>query len=782
MFKSYLKIGFRKLRRNKLYAVLNIVGLSLGLATFLIIYFFVQNELSFDQYHKNADKLYRITASNTIGEVSTYAGTSAALVKPIAEQIPEIEALSLIESWKKNIVFMGLEDSVARLDNISVDQAFFEMFDLPLTSGTSPDYDSNPNVVLVSESLAELKWSGDAIGKTIKVRSELFEVSGIYQDFPKNSSIQGDLIFEIKAVNQWRKDSFTNVYLSYRDQLYFMLPEGTKSQLVAQKVEKIFNDMRGAQVEPSSIDLQPLKDIHFDTTVEDAFGRKTDMDMIFIFSAIAFFILLCSFFNYVSMAVSESLEKTREIGVRKVMGAGQFRLYVDYLFESLFLITIAMVLALVLVEALTPGLESLLERELDNTIKYSGELWGYAIVFIVSMTSLSALYPTLLSGSSRISDLLKNSTVGLKSIKWINAISVFQIMVFMTLISFAFVANRQLKFMQNENLGFQKDNILVIPAFQSALSKHAQVLENEFLKIPEVKSITRARSMPGRIMGTMGVQGYNELEFYNFPIALNYFETMGMTVTQGRTYRASDIDKTNVILNETAIKAMEIKGDPIGKTFTTFNRDWTIVGVVNDFHAMSKKEPIKPTFFRFLGSNEDKGVMLINMDGENLRSTMASLQDVYEEISGAVMPYSFLNESFDRLYKEEQTIITIIQAGTTMAAIIALLGLFGITGFAAKRRIKEMGIRKVLGASFMNIQASLNRSNLVKLFIAACISIPLIYYWLNEWLNSFAYHIEFPVLLVLGTLILAAAVSLSTAIYHSIKAYLINPVEILKDE
>lgn len=782
MFKNYLKIGFRKLRRNKLYAVLNIVGLSLGLATFLIIYFFVQNELSFDQYHKNANKIYRITETDTQGDIETYAGTSAAIVKPVTDQIPEIEALSLIESWKKNIVFVGLEDSVARLDNISVDQGFFEMFDLPLISGSIPEYESNPNVVLVSESLAELKWKGDVIGKIIKVRSELFEVGGVYQDFPKNSSIQGDLIFEIKAVNQWRKDSFSSVFLNYNDQLYFMLSEGTDENMVAQKVEKILEKLEGSSWESTLVALQPLKDIHFDATVEDDFGRKTDMDMIFIFSAIAFFILLCSFFNYVSMAVSQSLERTREIGVRKVMGAGQFRLYLDYLFESLLLITTAMVLALVLVEALIPGLESLLERELDNTIKYSGELWGYAIVFIVAMTSLSALYPTLLSRSSKISDLLKNSRVGLKSIKWINAISVFQIMVFMTLISVAFVSNRQLKFMQNENLGFQKDNILVIPAFQSALSKHGEILGNEFLKIPEVKSITRARSMPGSIMGTMGFRDYDELDFYNFPIGLNYFETMGMTLLQGRDYRAGDIDKTNVVLNEAAIKAMEIKGDPIGKTFTTFNKDWTVIGIVKDFHAMSKKEPIKPTFFRLVDSNQEKGSMLINISGKNPRNTMASLQDVYEEISGAVMPYSFLDESFDSQYKEEQTMITMIQGGTAMAAIIALLGLFGITGFAAKRRIKEMGIRKVLGARFMNIQASLNRSNLVKLFIAACISIPLIYYWLNEWLNSFAYRIEFPVFLVIGTLVLAAAVSLSTAFYHSVKAYLINPVEILKDE
>lgn len=774
------KIALRHLKRNKLYAGLNILGLSLGIASFLIIYFFVQNELSFDQYHANKDKIYRLTQTNTVGDIATNAGISAAYAKPMSERIPEIEAYTRIEAWNKTFVFTGLADSVAGFRNLTVDQGFFEIFDLDLVEGVVPDFNSNPNTVLVSQFVADRQWNGAAIGKTIKVRGIPFQVVGVYEDLPKNSSLQGDAIFNIEAVNQWRKDSFTNIFMGYFDQLYMTLPEDANLEVVSEKMTSLFTELRGTDVEKSILGLQPLADIHFNFDVEDSLGRKTDIQMIYVFSAIAFFILFCSFFNYISMSIAQSLERTKEIGVRKVMGANRSRVYVQYLMESLILIVIASLLGIVILEALLPSLEELMERQLADSIRFSAELWAYYIVFILIVTALSALYPSLLSGHSKISDLLRNSHNTFKSAKWINGLSVFQVVVFMTLISVAFASNQQLRFMQNDNLGFDKENMLFIRAYGAGFEDHGMVLENEFRTIPGVQNLARAYSVPSNIMGTMRMRDYQDIQFYNFPVGLNYFETMGMDIEEGRTFREDDLGKRNIVLNEAAVKAMEIEGDPIGLEFETFNQNWKVVGIVKDFHFLSKKEEIKPTFFRLLDENE--GSMMVKIDGANLRGTMDDIESAYTEVTGNVLNYQFLDENFDALYKDEQAMITMIQAGTAMAAMVAFLGLFGITGYAAKRRMKEMGIRKVLGASFKNIQIALNRSSLIKLGIAAALSIPLIFYWVNEWLNTFAYRIEFPILWVLAALILAGMVAFSTSLIHSIRAYLINPVEVLKDE
>ncbi len=780
MLKNHIKTAFRHLLRNKVYASLNVLGLSLGLASFLVIYFFVQNELSFDQFHENKDRTYRLTQTKTAGDIITSSGISAAFAKPMSERIPEVENYTRIEKWDKTFIFPGLADSVAGFRNLTVDQGFFEIFDITMVEGTIPDYSQTPNSVIVSEFLANRQWNGDAIGKTIKVRGIPFQVTGIYQDLPMNSSLRGDAIFEIEAVNQWRKDSFTNIFMGYFDELYMTLPNHVSSEEVADKMTLLFKDLRGKEVEEVIVGLQPLSDIHFNFDIEDNLGRKTDIQMIYIFSGVAFFILFCSFFNYISMSIAQSIERTREIGVRKVMGASQKRVYFEYLAESLILLLVASVLAMILLEVLLPSLEQLLERELAKSIKWSGELWGYAALFIVAVTSLSALYPSILSMNSKISDLLRNSHKSFKSAKWINALSVVQVVVFMTLISVAIASNRQLKFMQNENLGFQKENMLVIQSYGAGFDEFGDVLENEFKAIPGVNGLTRAYSMPSSVMGSMAMKDYQDLTFYNFPVGLEYFQTMGMEMVEGRTYRRDDLGKMNIVLNESAVKAMGIEGSAIGHEFETFNKNWKVVGIVKDFHFLSKKEPIKPTFFRLL--EENQGSMIVNLDGRNLRAIMDEIESTYTEVTGKVLNYQFLDQKFDAMYKDEESMITMIQVGTAMAAMVAFLGLFGITGYSAKRRMKEMGIRKVLGATFKNIQATLNRSSLIKLIIAAIISTPLIFYWLNRWLDSFAYRIEFPLLWIIGALVLAGLVAFSTSFIHSIRAYLVNPVEILKDE
>ncbi|OEK04759.1 ABC transporter permease [Roseivirga misakiensis] len=778
MFKNYLKVSFRNLLRNKLFTLLNLLGLSVGLASFFVIYLFVQNELSFDTYHKNSDRIFRITEWKEDGHGHHDGGLTAALAVPLAENFPEIEAYTRIELWNKTVVFQSLNDSSATFKNLSVDPGFFDVFDITVVDGKKPDFINEPNTALISQRMATRFFNNQAVGEIISVRKVPFTIVGIYQDLPANSSLQGDFIFDIEGVNQWRKSSFTNYFEGYGDQTYLLLKDTENTESLTARIETFFNNQYDISVK-SLIGLQPIADIHFNSEIEDDLGQKTDRQYIYIFSSVALFILVCSFFNYVSMSVAQSFERTKEIGIRKVLGANRQSVYKQFLLESLILIIVATIVSLVLVEVLVPELETLINRELDTSITNSVMLWAKAFGFILLAMIASAAYPALISGKSQISTSLRNSNSQSKHL-WLRGFSIFQIVIFMTLTSIVFVSQKQLKFMQNENLGFDKDNQMIIPAFKTKITKYADVLKNDFLKIPGVASVTRARSIPGNVFGTMSINGFDDVELYNFPIGIDYFKTMGMDIVEGRGFKEGDVGLNRILLNESAVRSLGLGEDVIGKVIKTFNREFTVIGVASDFHAMSKKEPIKPIMFNQIGINQ--GSMIVKISNNNFLETTEAIKSQYEAVTGETLTFSFLEEKVGALYQQEMVIMKMIQAGTLMAAIVACLGLFGMAGYATKRRLKEMGIRKVLGASFIDIQSVLNYSNLLNLALAALVAIPLIYLSANDWLDSFAYRIDFPIVLVLVTLIIVGVVTLSTAIFHSMKAYLVNPVEILKDE
>ncbi|MFY0592125.1 ABC transporter permease [Roseivirga sp.] len=779
MFKNYLKVSFRNLVRNKLFSLLNLLGLSVGLASFFVIYLFVQNELNFDVYHEKSDRIFRVSEWKEEGRGHHYGGLTAALAVPASEMFPEIEAYTRIEAWNKTIVFQSLNDSSDSFKNLSVDSGFFDLFDLDIIDGKEPDFEKEPNSALISQRMAERYFKNKAVGEVISVRKIQFSIVGVYENLPANSSLQGDFIFDIEGVNQWRESSFSSFWEGYFDQTYFLLKDPSKAEELAPKIESFFNDQYGGNLEKSFIGLQPLADIHFNSEIEDNLGQKSDRQYIYIFSSVAFFILLCSFFNYVSMAVAQSFERTKEIGIRKVLGANRQSVYKQFLLESLILIIVSVVVSLVLVEVLVPELELLINRQIDTSITNSTLLWAQAFLFILVVTMAAAVYPALISGKTQISHSLRNSG-GKNRHLWLRAFNVFQIVIFMVLTSVAVVSQKQLRFMQNDNLGFDKENQMVIRPYKTQITKYADVLKNDFLKIPGVESITRARSMPSSTFGTMSIAEFDDAELYNFPIGVDYLETMGMELIEGRDFLDNDVGLNRILLNETAVKNFGLKGEVIGRVIKTFNREFTVIGVVSDFHVMSKKEAIKPIMFHQIGV--ERGAMIIKIASDNFLATTEAIKETYESVTGETIKFSFLDEQVDALYQQETVVVKMIQAGTLMAAIVACLGLFGMAGYATKRRLKEMGIRKVLGAGFVNIQHVLNYANIVNLSIAALFAIPLIYYGANDWLNSFAYRIDFPFLVVVVTIVIVAIVTMITAIYHSTKAYLINPVEILKDE
>lgn len=775
MFRNYLKVALRNIRKNKLYASLNITGLAIGLGAFFIIYLFLQNELSYDQFHKKGERIYRVVLSleNETGTEKN-GGLTYALAPVAAEKIPEIESFSRVETRPKRILVRGIKDSIDQVGSIAVDTGFLDFFDLNFVSGDKASALSSPNSILISESKA-MRYYGaiDVLGKVIKVGKVDLSVTGVFQDLPNTSSIKGDVIVPTTTINAYRGAGQWNS--SFGTQTYFLLNQQTRITEVEDKLNEIFKE--NAISEGRELSLQALADVHFSLDVSGPVPEKTDRQYIFIFTLVAVFILICAVFNYVSLALSQSIERTKEIGVRKVTGATNRELYAQFILESVIHVFLSFVLAIILVEFLLPLLEKLIERELDISVLKQPFLMLKAFLFSIAVAFLCSLYPAYLSTQLRVIQIFKKGKGSFSARRLTGAVSVLQIMVFVVLICVSATANRQMRFMRNENLGFDKEHQMIL---RNIPYQKGAALKNALLGIPGVESVSNTSSVPNRVMGWGKFSDY-DFRFHYFDIDEDYIKAMGMTLLEGRNFKTEDLDSANVVmLNATGASKLGFNGDAVGKTVKINNRDKRIVGVVNDFHFASKKERVEAALFQ---PAREYQLFVVKLSSNKMTNTIGEIKKVYKRLAeGKEAAFFFLEDQIDAQYRQEKVMITMINTFVLLAAIVAFIGLFGIAGYSTKRRMKEIGIRKVLGASFMTIQTTLTKASVVRLVLAIFISVPLIVYWMEDWLSSFAYRIVLPTGLILTALIVASSIILLTAMFHSVRAFFINPIEILKDE
>jgi len=785
MLRNYVKVAIRNIRRNKLYAFLNMLGLSVGLASFFIIYLFLQNENAYDAFHPKASRTYRVVVERIQNSGTELQGAVTTALAPATNGIPEIEAWSRLSPWPTNVSPGAKADSAISLQTLSVDAGFLDFFHLDFLAGESSSALRDNQSVLINATRAlQLFGTTEVLGETLKVNGNTFVITAVFKDIPSASSLKAELIAPLYGINAWRKNQEHQWNASYGDQTFFMLKEGANSKEVEAKLNKLFDEQY--QTDAQNIQLQPFAELHYSIDIQDAIPEKSDPQYILIFTMVAGFILLCSVFNYISMALSQSIERVKEIGVRRVVGALKRQLLGQFVIESVVYVFCSFVMALILVEVLTPELETLIERKL------SLDIWSYpgwllkGLSFSVFVAAVSALYPALFVSNLRIVNVLKKNVAGLSSQKVLNVISVFQLVVFMVLISVAFTANRQLHFLQNENLGFDKEALMVVNVYSQEATKNLDALKNEFSQISSVSHVSHTQSIPTRVSGTTSYRGY-DFRFHHFDVDQHFFEAMGMELKEGRGFLPEDYIPKDasqeglVIINETAAEKLNFEETAIGKKIKQGSRTVRIIGVVNDFHFGSKKQPIEATLFRPVSGNY--GMLLVKLEGHNLKRSIATVSSVYSQIAGGEkMSFSFMDETINAQYKQETIMIKVINSFTIMATLVAFIGLFGMSGYAVKRRVKEMSIRKILGANFLSIQKTLNKSNVLRMIVAILIALPLVAIWMNSWLQSFVYRIDFPVRLVGMSCLLAAVVVLSTISIHSIRTYFINPVEVLNDE
>ena len=771
MLRNYIKVAFRNLRRNKLYASLNILGLSIGLGSFFIIYLFLQNELAYDQFHEKKDRIYRVvTVSDSEHGVEKQTAVSFAFSPNFVENIPDIEAFSRV--YRRSIPFSFVEGEKSKLEieTAVVDRGFIDFFSLDMISGTASTVFKSPNSILISESTA-MKHYGttDVLGRMIGYyTTDNYIVEGVYRDLPKNSSIKADAIILNERIFAFKKEGnwgFTETYM----QAYLLLNKSTVAADVEKKLTELY------------VQNAKRADVHYSLDVKDPVTEKTDKQYVSIFAFVAIFILACSIFNYISLAVSQSIERAKEIGVRKVAGASSRELRKQFIIESLLHVLISFVLAMILVELLIPQLEGLIERDLGISVLAQPILLLKGLAFSLVIALVCSFYPTYLSTRLKVVNVFKNGKGNFSSQRLIGAIGVFQITVFVVLICVSFTANRQMGFMRNENLGFDKDHQLVL---ENMPWRTREVHKSELLKLPGVISVSSGSQLPNDVRSSMGFPEL-DFQFSFFEIDHDFIETMGMTLLSGRDFVLEDTDSAKLVLiNSTAAKNLGYdKASAVGKTMGSGSSTHRIIGVVSDFHFASKKQIIEPVIFKQVIEGSPSNQVLVKLDGVNWAATTKNVLKYYEDIPNLYKySYFFLEDQINSQYKQENVMITMLNTFTVIAALVAFIGLFGIAGYSVKRRLKEMGIRKVLGAGFFSIQKVLNVSSVWKLLVAVAIAVPVVVYWMNNWLSSFAYRIEMPVFLIFGAIAVASIVIFITVSIHSIKAYLINPVEILKDE
>jgi putative ABC transport system permease protein len=800
MLKNYIKIALRNIVRHKGYSVINIAGLAVGMACCILILLWVQHELSYDRLHENADQLYRIyyTNENYEGHAIYLPGTLAAYLK---DNYPGIIKATSYKHWQKKI-------SVGENSYLSagsyVDPEFFEMFTFPFVKGDPKKAFNDPNSIVITEDLAsKLFGNDDPLGQTVSYYAFSegvdLKVTGVMKNIPHNSHIQFDFLIPYEIGYDWMKTWENNAVYTY-----VMLHKNSSYQEVNNKISDVLKIYRPARQDV--LHLQPLKKIHLYFP-----GGGGQITHVYIFSTMALIVLLIACINFMNLSTARSEKRFKEIGIRKVVGSSRLQLINQFLSESILLSFLALILALFLTELMLPSINSILGSQLN--LRFSG-VFILALIVIALITGmfagsypaffLSSFHPVaVLKGQSSWMLFLKRKT-GRKLLGRSKAFSFRKLLVItqFSLSIFFIVCTlfiyKQLDYIKNRNLGFKKEHIIVLQSM-GELKQKIPAVKNELLKIPEIKNVTFSAFSPVEwesSMSTIEMNWTGRATDQDFIIGDNYVDfdflkAFGMEMAQGRFFsREFPTDASDAcVVNEAAVKAMDLK-DPIGVKITwrlgsSLENTSTIVGVIKDFHTQSLHHEIKP----FVLSPIERIIkymanyIYIRIKSNNVPKTLQLIESKIKEfVPNDPFVYRFFDEEVNILYKAEQLTGHLVRYGTFLVIFISCLGLFGLASFTTEQRTKEIGIRKVLGATASDILLLLNKDFIKWVLIANIIAWPVAYYAMHRWLQNFAYRANIGIATFILSATLALFIALITVSYHALKAAYANPIEALRYE
>ncbi len=788
MFKNNLKIAWRHLVKDRQFTLLNMVGLSAGLACTLLIWFWVSDEKSYDKFFDKNDQLYQVMElRNFAGEYRPSDESSGLLNEVIKTKMPEVEYAAAVappEWWQK--FTLSVADKNIKATGQYVGKDYFNIFSFKLLEGNKSALLNARTSIVISDELAKKLFgtAGNVVGKAIRLQQDKdFFVSGVFEKVPTHSSQQFDFVlsFEyLKGIQDW-----VATWNNTGPHNFLLLKKGTDIKAFNKKIANIIRESTNDTSRLARADL--FSDNYLLHTFDHGSRIGGKIEYVRLFSLVAIFILAIACINFMNLSTAAASRRMKEVGIKKVVGAGRQQLIVQFLFESILLTTFAVLLAVALAWALMPEFNAITGKQM--VLQFNA---GF-IARIISITLITGLlagsYPALyLSGFSPIKILKGKFQSSFAEVFSRKGLVVFQFTLSVVLIVSVLVVYRQIQFIRQTSPGYSKDNVI-------RFNTEGKVLNNEEAFMAQLKKIPGVinasytfNNMVGRNFGNNGIdwegKPQNEYVYFEgFGIGYDFIETMGMQMAAGRGFSKNFGDETNkIILNEAAVNMMHLK-DPVGKTIRLFEHPRQIVGIIKDFHFESLHETVKPSYMTITGGNNTWNKMMVRIKAGQQNETIARIQQFYESYNpGFPFDFNFLDEAYQKQYQADTRVSILSWYFAVLAILISCLGLFGLATFTAQRRQKEIGIRKVVGASVADITSMLSKDFLRLVVIALLIAFPVAWWAMNQWLQSFAYRTPLGAGVFIAAGLSVILITILTISYQAIKAAVANPVKSLRSE
>lgn len=818
MFRNYFKTAWRNLMKNKVFSFINIAGLSLGIAACLLILQYVSFELSYDQFNKNAEDIYRVSNDRYQNGKLIQHGTItySAIGKAMQDDFPEVINHTRVRPQGPDIIINN-DKKIGEQNGLAVDNSFLDMFSYTLIAGDKVTALTEPNTIVISETLARKVFDisdnnfQQVIGKTIVRNNDApYKITAVCKDAPENSHLNFSYLVSYVTLYSgqypWKQADYDFTDSDFWH--YIQLKHGTDYKALETKFPAFSErHFQGNKVSGSEerFYLQPLTKAHLYSDFEYEIANTASATVVWAMLIIASLIIVIAWVNYINLATAKSVERAREVGVRKVSGATRPQLIKQFLTESLIINIAALIIALTVVAAVQPAFNNLIQHQLSLSALFQNGLSGFSLSWLLPGLMIvgifiSGFYPAFVLSSFKPVVVLKGSyTTSVKGINLRKVLVTGQFAITVVLIIGSFVVYSQMRFISNQNLGFDMSQVLVVKppqltSWDSTFISKENSLQQEISQIPHVLGVANSWNVAGDELGRdfdLSKTGANNEEHYTtrkMGISSAFLNVYDIKLLAGRNFVNTDYNADwqkihNIMLNENVTKLLGFASpqDAIGRTVHVEGRSWDIIGVISDFHQKSLRYPLEPMILLPLYSTYSP--LSVKIDAKDISSTMAAIKAKYDAFfPGNLFDYFFLNDRFNAQYANDQLFGKVFGIFSGFAIFIASLGLLGLSLFATKQRTKEIGVRKVLGASVSNIVLLLSRDFIRLVITAFVIASPVAWFIMHNWLQDFAYRINISWWIFLAAGLLAVIIALATISFQAIKAAIANPVKSLRTE
>ncbi len=794
MLRNYLKIAWRNFKRETSYSLINTVGLSVAITAFILIALFIHNEWSYDRYHKDADKLYRITKKYESDKLSNRTLATSYLLAPTLERevagIKETVRIQLKSSEK----LVKTEKQIAyEEDVLTAESTIFDLFNFKFIEGNPETALTRPNTVVITESAAR-KYFGDKnpIGKSVSITSQFekvieYEVTGLLENIPSNTHFSFEFLTSLETIKQKSaSDDGTFGNWNYMGAYtYLKLKEGVDSETVEAQFPQFLSKHQKERAKNRSMNLQPVTDIHLYSDFRRELGSNSNVEYLYIFGCVALLILIIASINYTNLAIARSSERAREVGIHKALGVTRLQLIYRFVTESILFSFIAVLLSIGLTELTLPYFKSLIGLDLA-LFKYPLVIMMLLLLFTVIFGSINGFYPAIILSKYKPGKVFSQESSGRKKSYIRRGLIVLQFSGSAILILLTLVINDQLDYIKNKQLGFNADKIVKVRA-GDGLNSSFSVFNEKLIQYPEIEKVTYSgHTIPAKNLFSMCLHPEGQPRITKtLYVGPDFIQTMGINLLKGQNIDGLSVSRKDdflpILINESAVKVFGWEDKPIGKKFECFSPSPTVVGVIENFHFESLKKKIEPLVL--MGAGAAPRYAFIRVKADSIQSTINKIKKVWRQVGPeTAFRYSFLENDYKNLYRGEDKLASLFGNFTLLAIIIACMGLYGLSAYTISRRTKEVGIRKALGASVINIVTILSKQFIKLITISLLIALPIAFYLSKQWLQDFAYKVEmnsYHFILTVGLILL---VTVATISWHSIRAALMDPADSIRNE